>query len=52
VLKSLLLATLVVLAILAASYGLTLGVANAHGLLFVAACVVFVTGDRALWSRT
>jgi len=51
VLKSLLLPTLVVLAILAAAYGLAAGAENSHGLLFVGICAAFFTGDRSLWSR-
>jgi hypothetical protein len=50
--KSLLLPTLVVLAIFAAACGLITGAGSAHGLLFVGLCVAFAAGDRSLWSRT
>jgi hypothetical protein len=52
VLKSLLLATLIVPVILAVSYGLAIGTVNAHGPLFAAVCVGFVTIDRGFWSRS
>jgi hypothetical protein len=51
VLKSLLLPTLVVLAVLCAAYGLAAGAESSHGLLFVGICAAFFAGDRSLWSR-
>jgi hypothetical protein len=51
VLKFVLLPTLVVLAILAAAYGLAAGAENSHGLLFVGLCAAFCAGDHSLWSR-
>ncbi len=50
-LKSLLLPTLVLLAILAAVYGVAAGAGNSHGLLFVGICAAFFAGDRTLWAR-
>ena len=50
--KSLILATLVALAMVGAGYGVTAGAASSHGLLFVALAAAFFAGDRGLWSRS